>query len=49
MNFCSDNVAGASPEILAALQRASRGALPAYGNDALTTGLDVEPQQVVLG
>lgn len=42
MNFASDNWAGATPEVMAALQRANDGAAPAYGNDALTkrvTGL----------
>jgi len=36
-NFCSDNVAGASPEILAALTRAGMaGAMMPYGADALS-------------
>lgn len=42
MNFASDNWAGATPEVMAALHRANDGAAPAYGNDALTrrvTGL----------
>jgi threonine aldolase len=39
MNFCSDNVAGASPEIVEALGSASRGALAAYGDDAMTERL----------
>lgn len=42
MNFASDNWAGATPEVMAALLRANDGAAPAYGNDALTrrvTGL----------
>src|SRR5215470_19565907 len=36
MNFASDNAAAVAPEILAAITRASEGASPAYGNDALT-------------
>ncbi|MDB5540401.1 MAG: L-threonine aldolase [Devosia sp.] len=36
MNFASDNWAGATPEVMAALGRANDGAAPAYGNDALT-------------
>lgn len=36
MNFASDNWAGATPEVMAALSRANDGAAPAYGNDALT-------------
>ncbi len=36
MNFASDNWAGATPEVMAALARANDGAAPAYGNDALT-------------
>src|SRR5690242_3837890 len=42
VNFASDNWAGATPEVMAALARANDGAAPAYGNDALTkrvTGL----------
>lgn len=42
MNFASDNWAGATPEVMAALGQANDGAAPAYGNDALTkrvTGL----------
>lgn len=36
MNFMSDNVAGAAPEILAALARANDGALSSYGADPIT-------------
>jgi threonine aldolase len=36
MNFCSDNVAGVSPEILAALAAVNEGAAPSYGADAVT-------------
>ena len=36
MNFASDNWAGATPEVMAALNRASEGFAPAYGGDALT-------------
>ena len=34
MNFASDNVTGAAPEILAAITRANEGARMAYGEDA---------------
>ena len=34
MNFASDNVAGAAPEILTAIARANAGARMAYGEDA---------------
>jgi len=36
MNFASDNWAGASPEVMAALARANTGAVPAYGTDPLS-------------
>jgi threonine aldolase len=36
MNFASDNTAPASPEILAALSRASEGAVSSYGADPIT-------------
>ena len=36
MNFASDNAYGAWPEIVAALSRAAEGAVPSYGEDALT-------------
>jgi threonine aldolase len=36
VNFNSDNVVGASPEIIAALAAANQGAVPSYGEDALT-------------
>ena len=35
-NFCSDNVAGASPEILDAVSRAGSGSVMPYGADPLT-------------
>ena len=40
MNFSSDNAAGVSPEIMAALQAANRGAASAYGADAISQRLD---------
>ena len=51
MNFASDNWAGATPEVMAALARANNGAAPAYVNDEVTrrvTGLfsDVFERQV---
>ncbi len=36
MNFCSDNVAGAAPEILDAVARANEGPAAAYGDDELS-------------
>ena len=39
MNFASDNAAGASPEILAALTAANTGTAAAYGADAITERL----------
>lgn len=36
VNFASDNVAGAAPEIMAALQEASTGFAMPYGNDDMT-------------
>lgn len=36
MNFSSDNVTGASPEILAAIGEANQGPAAAYGDDPLT-------------
>lgn len=40
MNFRSDNVAGAHPAILEALVRANAGAVPSYGDDALTSRVE---------
>lgn len=40
MNFASDNVYGALPEIWAAIQAADNGTATAYGNDAVTKGLN---------
>ena len=36
MNFCSDNVSGIAPEILAAIAAANRGDAPSYGADPIT-------------
>lgn len=36
MNFCSDNVTGAAPEILEAIAKANGGAVASYGEDDLT-------------
>ncbi len=36
MNFASDNWAGATPEVMAALAAANSGPAPAYGSDLLT-------------
>lgn len=40
MNFRSDNVTAASPEIMAALVAANQGAATSYGTDPLTKGLE---------
>ncbi|SNS39737.1 MULTISPECIES: low specificity L-threonine aldolase [unclassified Azospirillum] len=40
MNFMSDNVAGAAPEIMAALLQANGGTAPSYGADAITKRLE---------
>lgn len=39
MNFCSDNVTGASPEIVDAIVRANEGAVMPYGADPVTDRL----------
>lgn len=39
MNFCSDNVTGASPEIVAALIAANEGSAMPYGDDEITQSL----------
>lgn len=39
MNFCSDNVTGVAPEIIAALMDANQGAAMPYGNDEYTQQL----------
>lgn len=59
MNFASDNAYGAAPEILTALGAASIGAVPSYGDDAITArvakrlgnvfGRDVAAYPVVTG
>lgn len=36
MNFCSDNVTGVAPEIMAALAAANQGPAMGYGNDDIT-------------
>ncbi|MBL6928218.1 MAG: low specificity L-threonine aldolase [Rhodospirillales bacterium] len=36
MNFCSDNVAGVAPQVLAAIERANAGPAAAYGDDELS-------------
>lgn len=42
MNFCSDNVTGVAPEILAALTAANDGAAMPYGNDECTQRLEAK-------
>jgi len=40
LDFTSDNITGACPEILAALARANEGAVGSYGSDPYTTALE---------
>ena len=40
MNFCSDNVAGVAPEILAAIGRANEGTMSSYGGDEITARVE---------
>lgn len=40
MNFCSDNVTGAAPEVLAAIAAANEGAVMPYGNDDYTRAVE---------
>ena len=42
MNFCSDNVTGVSPEIMAAIVAANDGAAMSYGNDEYTQNLQAK-------
>ncbi|HLO50097.1 MAG TPA: low specificity L-threonine aldolase [Kamptonema sp.] len=42
MNFCSDNVTGVSPEIMAAIAAANDGAAMPYGNDECTQRLQAK-------
>ncbi|WP_017716487.1 threonine aldolase family protein [Kamptonema formosum] len=42
MNFCSDNVTGVAPEIMAALVAANAGAAMPYGNDECTERLQAK-------
>ena len=46
MNFCSDNASGAAPEILRALEAASRGTAMPYGNDDLTRRVEARLSEV---
>ncbi len=45
-NFCSDNVAGASPEILDALTRAGDGSVMPYGADPLTAKVEQQLREI---
>lgn len=46
MNFASDNTAGISPEILAALADANQGAVGSYGADPITARLEAKLAQI---
>jgi threonine aldolase len=46
MNFCSDNVTGAAPEILAALSAANGGAMASYGADKLTERVETSLKEI---
>ena len=45
-NFCSDNVTGIAPEILAAIAEANQGDAMPYGNDALTQQVEAKFAEV---
>jgi threonine aldolase len=47
MNFCSDNVVGIAPEILAAIGRVNESAaMPSYGGDAVTARVEAKLAEV---
>ena len=46
INLASDNVAGAAPEILAAIARAAAGRMPSYGGDEVTARLQERLSEV---
>lgn len=46
MNFASDNLAGALPEVMDAVVGAGKGALGAYGNDDLTRRMEARVSEV---
>lgn len=46
MNFASDNVTGAAPQILRALEAANDGSQPGYGNDDLTQHVETRIQDI---
>jgi threonine aldolase len=46
MNFCSDNVAGMAPEILAAIGRANAGAASSYGADPFTARVEARLSEI---
>src|SRR5438552_1872586 len=46
MNFASDNAYGAAPEMLEALRAVNEGAMPSYGEDAVTARLRSEMARV---
>lgn len=46
MNFASDNVWGAAPEMLEALGAANDGTVPSYGEDQLTARLSAEMARI---
>lgn len=45
-NFCSDNVAGASPAILEALTRAGNGSVMPYGADPITAKVEARLREI---
>lgn len=46
MNFCSDNVSGASPEIIAAVIAANEGTAMPYGNDEYTQRFEAKLKDI---
>jgi threonine aldolase len=45
-SFASDNVAPVAPQVLAAIERANRGSVHSYGEDALTARLEAVAREV---
>ena len=45
-NFCSDNVAGASPAILEALTRAAGGSVMPYGADPISAKVEEKLREI---
>lgn len=46
MNFCSDNVAGVAPDIMAAIAAANAGTMSSYGGDEITARVEAKLAEV---